>query len=203
MEYAEAFLSDYLSTDTDELLSEQPTPPWSDSPSVIDSDVSADDEASVDDGASLSLQQTPLQIASPVTESDVDTNAEEVVVPAHVDQAGIGRMACAYRPGDPEYPAVVSDRESGTQPGVFAVSLGHRPRNYSYWTCSRCSSVTDLTPAHHHFVRHQIKRKALKCPACEFSDVVVEYFVQHLQVSICRNFNCSLKDFLPVYLHVD
>ena len=66
--------------------------------------------------------------------------------------------------------------------GDFVITLRHRRRDY--WECNRCSSVTDLETEQHEFVQHRLKTKALKCPACDYSDVVVEYFTEHLRVRI-------------------
>ena len=52
-----------------------------------------------------------------------------------------------------------------------------------HWFCEICNQSINITRGCHEFLEHRVKRKALRCPACEYSDVVIDWFEAHVQMT--------------------
>ena len=73
--------------------------------------------------------------------------------------------------------------------------------------CGKCREMVNVSATHHEFLAHHIKRKAMRCPACEYSDVVVEFFECHIYVEhpelrnypiYGREMLCDVEEFVHV-----
>ena len=51
---------------------------------------------------------------------------------------------------------------------------------HKMWFCERCAGSVNVTPECHEFLVHHRKRKALRCPACEYGTVVRDFFEHHI-----------------------
>ena len=161
-------MDDYVVLSSESDVETQPTPPWSTS-SVSEREFYLEQFPALSGESDVETQLTQPLSTSSVSEREFDLEQFPILSGESDVEAQLTQSLSTSSVSEREFheSTVV---ESRPLLGDFVITLRHRRRDY--WECNRCSSVTDL------------ETEQLKCPACDYSDVVVEYFTEHLRVRI-------------------